>query len=105
MTPVKVRKSSRTRVEELDAAVWDHVKRLLDDPATLAAQFEERAKQAEAREADAATASQKCEAHRRGLAREEQRLLDAHQAEALELVVLKKRREQIEIRLQMLAMQ
>ena len=33
------------KVEELDAAVWDHVKPLLDDPATLAAQFEELARQ------------------------------------------------------------
>ncbi len=38
----------RTRVEELDATVWDHVRRLLDDPATLAAQFEEQARQADA---------------------------------------------------------
>ena len=44
---------TRTKVEELDAAVWDHVKRLLDDPATLAAQFEERARQADALDADA----------------------------------------------------
>ena len=43
----------RPKVEELDAAVWDHVKRLLDDPATLAAQFEERARQADALDADA----------------------------------------------------
>ena len=32
------------KVEELDAAVWGHVKALLEDPATLAAQFEERAR-------------------------------------------------------------
>src|SRR5581483_3199443 len=43
----------RTRVEELDTAVWDHVRRLLDDPATLAVQFEERARQADALDADA----------------------------------------------------
>ena len=52
----------RTRVEELDAAVWDHVKRLLDDPATLAAQFEERARQADTLDADADAAGRKCEA-------------------------------------------
>jgi precorrin-6Y C5,15-methyltransferase (decarboxylating) len=34
---------SRTRVEELDAVVWDHVRRLLDDPATLIRQAEVRA--------------------------------------------------------------
>ena len=37
----------RAKVDELDAAVWDHVRRLLDDPATLLAQFEDRARQAE----------------------------------------------------------
>src|SRR4051812_50021014 len=32
------------KVEELDAAVWGHVKALLDDPATLASRFEELAR-------------------------------------------------------------
>ena len=95
----------RTRVEELDAAVWDHVKRLLDDPATLAAQFEERAKQADAIDADADAAGQKWEAQLRRLDREEQRLLDAYQVEAIELDELKKRREQIQIRKRVLTMQ
>ncbi|HMB04653.1 MAG TPA: recombinase family protein, partial [Isosphaeraceae bacterium] len=86
---------ARTKVEELDTAVWDHVKRLLNDPATLAAQFEERAKQAEALDADAQAAGQKWEAQLRRLDREEQRLLDAYQAEAIDLDELKQRREQI----------
>src|SRR4051812_28767046 len=86
----------RTRVEELDAAVWDHVRRLLDDPATLAAQFEERARQADALDAGAGAASQKCEALLRRLDREEQRLIDAYQAEAIDLDELKRRREQIQ---------
>jgi site-specific DNA recombinase len=85
----------RTRVEELDAAVWDHVKRLLDDPATLAARFEERARQADALDAGADAAGQKCEARLRRLDREEQRLLDAYQAEAIDLDELKQRREQV----------
>jgi site-specific DNA recombinase len=85
----------RTRVEELDGAVWDHVRRLLDDPATLAAQFEERARQADALDANADAAGQKCEALLRRLDREEQRLLDAYQAEAIDLDELKQRREQI----------
>jgi site-specific DNA recombinase len=72
---------ARTKVEELDAAVWGHVKRLLDDPAMLAAQFEERARQAAALGADADVAGQKCEAQLRRLDREEQRLVDAYQAE------------------------
>src|SRR4051812_17209771 len=86
----------RTRVEDLDAAVWDHVRRLLDDPATLAAQFEERARQADALDAGAGAASQKCEALLRRLDREEQRLIDAYQAEAIDLDELKRRREQIQ---------
>jgi site-specific DNA recombinase len=86
---------ARTKVEELDTAVWDHVKRLLHDPATLAAQFEERAKQAEAPDADAQGANQKWDAQLRRLDREEQRLLDAYQAEAIDLDELKQRREQI----------
>jgi site-specific DNA recombinase len=85
----------RTRVEELDAAVWDHVKRLLDDPATLAAQFEERARQADAIDAGADAAGQKCEALLRRLDREDQRRLDADQAEAIDLDELKQRREQV----------
>jgi site-specific DNA recombinase len=94
----------RTRVEDLDAAVWDHVKRLLDDPATLVAQFEERAKQAAALDTDVDAAGGKWEAQLRRLDREEQRLLDAYQAEAIELDELKKRREQVQIRRQVLTM-
>ncbi len=96
---------ARTKVEELDAAVWGHVKGLLDDPTTLAAQFEERARQAEALDADAATAARKCEAQLRQLDREGQRLLDAYQGEAIELGELKQRREQIAGRRHLLTMQ
>jgi site-specific DNA recombinase len=96
---------ARTKVEELDAAVWDHVKRLLNDPATLAAQFEERAKQVDALDADAHAAGQKWEAQLRRLDREEQRLLDAYQAEAIDLDELKQRREQIRGRRQVITTQ
>ena len=68
---------------------------MLDDPTTLAAQLEERARQAEALDADAHAAGRKCEAQLRRLDREEQRLLDAYQAEAIDLGELKQRREQI----------
>jgi site-specific DNA recombinase len=87
----------------LDAAVWGHVKRLLDDPSTLASQFEERARQADALVADARAAGQKWEAQPRRLDREEQRLLDAYQAEAIDLGELKQRREQISSRKQLLS--
>jgi site-specific DNA recombinase len=95
----------RPRAEELDAAVWDHVKRLLDDPSTLAAQFEERARQADSLDADARVAGLKWEAQLRRLDREEQRLLDAYQAEAIDLDELKRRREQINSRKHLLSMQ
>jgi site-specific DNA recombinase len=96
---------ARTKVEELDAAVWGHITGLLDDPATLAAQFEERARQADAVDSDAHAAGQKCEAQLRRLDREEQRLLDAYQAEAIDLNELKQRREQIRVRRHVLATQ
>ncbi len=67
---------ARTKADELDAAVWGHVKGLLEDPGTLAAQFEERARQAEALDADSTAAGQKCEAQLRRLDREEQRLVE-----------------------------
>ena len=41
------------KVEELDAAVWGHVKALLEDPAALAARFEELARASEAKDGGA----------------------------------------------------
>jgi site-specific DNA recombinase len=84
-----------TKAEEIEAAVWAHVKRLLEDPATLLAQFE-----ALAREADDADDGPKWEAQLRRLDREEGRLLDAYQEGAIELPELKARREQIRLRRQ-----
>ena len=94
-----------TKVEELDAAVWGHVRRLLEDPATLAAQFEELAQQADVLDAGARATGQRWEAQLRRLDREEQRLLDAYQAEAIDLDELKQRREQVRGRRQMLTAQ
>jgi site-specific DNA recombinase len=79
------------RVGELDAAVWDHIRKLLDDPATLLAQFEAFA---------GATAGPPGEADQtaaqlRRLDREEQRLVDAYQAEAVSLDELRDRRARI----------
>src|SRR3954468_14825504 len=94
-----------TKGEELDVAVWGHVRRLLEDPATLAAQFEELAQQADAQDAGAQATGQRWEAQLRRLDREEQRLLDAYQAEAIDLDELKQRREQVRGRRQMLTAQ
>ena len=78
---------------------------MLDDPATLAAQFEERARQAEALDADAQRRARSVRRELRRLDREEQRLLDAYQAEAIDLDELKERREQIRERRPMLTAQ
>src|SRR5262249_43872581 len=93
------------KAEELEAAVWDHVKQLLNDPATLLAQFEALARQAGEDTAASRAVEQRWEARLRQLDREEQRLLDAYQAEALDVTELKERREQIAGRKQVLTAQ
>ena len=82
---------SRAKVEELDAAVWDHVTRLLDDPATLLAQFEAYARRADEARASECAEEQRLAAQLRRLDREEQRLVDAYQAEAIDLAELRDR--------------
>src|SRR5512144_285833 len=67
------------KADELDAAVWGHVKALLEDPAALAARFEELTRALEAKDGGRA-AVQRWEAQLRRLEREEQRLVDAYQA-------------------------
>jgi len=88
------------KAAELDAAVWAHVKALLDDPATLLAQFE-----AAARSGTEVPEEGKAEAQLRRLDREERRLVDAYQAGAIELAELKDRRQQIAGRRQVLVAQ
>lgn len=96
---------SRVKVEELDAAVWAHVCRLLDDPATLLAQFEALTRPGAAGAPDEQTGEDKAEAQLRRLDREGKRLLDAYQAEAIELAELRERQQQIEGRRQVLIAQ
>jgi site-specific DNA recombinase len=86
---------SRAKVEELDAAVWNHVTRLLDDPATLLAQFEAYARRADESRASECAEEQRLAAQLRRLDREEQRLVDAYQAEAIDLAELRDRQSQI----------
>jgi site-specific DNA recombinase len=93
------------KADELEAAVWDHVKQLLNDPATLLAQFEAFAHQADQEADDSRAAERKWEARLRQLDREEQRLLDAYQGEAIDLAELKERRKQIAGRRQVLTTQ
>ena len=95
---------SQAKVDELDAAVWGHVKALLEDPATLAARFEELARVPAEKDGERASA-QRWETQLQRLTREEQRLVDAYQAEAIDLAELKARREQIQGRRQVLVTQ
>ena len=93
------------KADELEAAVWAHIQQLLNDPATLLAQFEAFARQADEEVSAAQAVEQKWQARLCQLDREEQRLLDAYQAEAIEIAELKERREQIAGRRRVLAQQ
>jgi len=95
----------QAKVEELDAAVWQHIKGLLNDPATLLGQFEAFAREAEEGEADGRAEDEKWATRLRRLDREEQRLLDAYQAEVIDLTELKERRQQLAGRREALAAQ
>ncbi len=93
-----------SKAEELEGAVWAHVKQLLGDPATLLGQFESLAREAEDRDGAPAEAL-KAEANLRRLDREEQRLLDAYQGEIISLEELKRRRDLLRGRRQLLESQ
>src|SRR5262249_21329414 len=96
---------SRVKADELDAAVWEHVKGLLHDPATLLEQFEAFARRADGKAATERAEDQKEEGQLRRLDREERRLLDAYQAEVIDLAELKERRQQLARRRQALTAQ
>jgi site-specific DNA recombinase len=85
----------QAKVEELDAAVWGHIKGLLNDPVTLLGQFEAFAREAEEGPADERAQEEKWATQLRRLGREEQRLLDAYQAEVIDLPELKERRQRL----------
>jgi site-specific DNA recombinase len=85
----------QAKVEELDAAVWEHIKGLLNDPVTLLGQFEAFAGDAEEGAADECAQEEKWTTQLRRLGREEQRLLDAYQAEVIDLAELKERRQRL----------
>jgi site-specific DNA recombinase len=92
------------KVEESDAAVWEHVKSLLEDPTTLASRFEELARASESGD-DGLAADRRWETQLERLTREEQRLVDAYQAAVIDLEELKTRRGQIQGRRQVLTTQ
>ena len=78
-----------TKISDLDAAVWEHVVKLLDDPATLMTQFQAYT------EAELPAEVTDLDRQVRRLDREEQRLVDAYQAEAITLKELQQRRQSI----------
>jgi site-specific DNA recombinase len=78
--------------EALDRAVWDHVRGLLGDPQRLLAQFQDFALAADQEVAREAAAEHKLRARLESLARADQRLLDAYQADVISLEELIERR-------------
>jgi site-specific DNA recombinase len=78
--------------DELEAAVWGHVTRLLSDPLRLLAQFEAFAQAGRDGDAQEQARRRHLEGRLAGLAREETRLLDAYQAGVLSLDELAIRR-------------
>ena len=85
----------RAKGEELDAAVWEHVRALLQDPERLVTQFEHFAQLAVVGDEREQAEAQKREAQLKRLEREEQRLVDAYQAEVISLEELSQRRHQL----------
>jgi site-specific DNA recombinase len=82
------------KAEELEAAIWNHIKQLMRDPERLLAQFEAFAHSTPGNEEEDAEAK-KFEGHSKRLCREESRLVDAYQAGIIELEELKERRTKV----------
>src|SRR5215213_1257581 len=78
--------------EALDHAVWEHVRGLLGDPQRLLAQFQDFAVAADQEMAREAAAEHQLRARLENLARADQRLLDAYQADVISLEELIERR-------------
>ena len=93
------------KIEELDAAVWDHVKSLMTDPNRLLEQFENYASHASEGEEKERAEAKALEGRLKRLAREEERLIDAYQEEVISLQELKERREKLAERRKALANQ
>jgi site-specific DNA recombinase len=81
--------------EELEHAVWDHVRDLLSAPDRLIAQFEHFAGDVDRSAAEEKRAEQRVAMRLDGLARADVRLLDAYQAEVISLDELTERRRQL----------
>ena len=83
------------KVDELDAAVWGHVKALLEDPAAPGRAVRGAGAAVGGAGRRPTPRSERWEAQLQRLGREEQRLVDAYQAEVIDLDELRDRREQI----------
>jgi site-specific DNA recombinase len=81
--------------EELEHAVWDHVRDLPSAPDRLIAQFEHFAGDVDRSAAEEKRAEQRVAMRLDGLARADVRLLDAYQAEVISLDELTERRRQL----------
>lgn len=93
------------KAEELEKAVWDHVAQLLSDPSQLLAQFQSFAQAAVDGDEGERAEAQKLQARIERLGREESRLIDAYQAEVIDLAELTQRRQQLAERRRALAEQ
>jgi site-specific DNA recombinase len=93
------------KAAELEAAVWNHIKQLLSDPGQLIAQFQDFARLAAQGESKQQAEARKLETGIARLGREEQRLIDAYQAEVIGLEELAARRQRLTQRRQALAAQ
>jgi hypothetical protein len=83
------------KANELEEAVWEHVKGLMRDPERLLSQFEQFAHSGSANDDKEDAEAKKFEAHLKRLSREQTRLVDAYQAGIIELEELQERRTKI----------
>lgn len=80
------------KATEIERAVWEHVKGLLAAPAQLLLQFQDCARLATEGQAEQRATTQKLETGLTRVAREEQRLVNAYQAEVISLEELATRK-------------
>jgi site-specific DNA recombinase len=84
------------KIDDLDAAVWGHIKQLLSDPQKLVKQFQNFTRNAETGDPHEQAEGQRLDAQIQRLTREDKRLIDAYQAGAIPLVELSQRRQRVE---------
>jgi site-specific DNA recombinase len=95
----------RVRTEELDKVIWEHVRNLLEEPERLVSQYMQFAKLAVSGDAYQQAQSAKLEQQLKQLSREENRLVDAYQAEVISLAELSQRRQALTGRRQAISVQ